>query len=125
VEGSKTFITAQETTAVSGACKSEPCEPEMPLKIIKWPDLCTAQIGEVVTFHLKYINSGGKAINEIVVADSLSPRLEYVPGSAKSDRDTTFTTQPNEAGSVILRWQLNGPLPPRQFGVISFQARVR
>jgi uncharacterized repeat protein (TIGR01451 family) len=125
VEGTRTFITAQETLSLSGACKPEPCEPEVPLKIIKWPDVCTAQIGEVVTFHLKYINAGGKAINEVAVSDNLSPRLEYVPGSAKSDRDMTFTTRPNEAGSVILRWQLNGPLPPHQFGIISFQARVR
>jgi len=126
VEGSKTYITAQETTTVSGACpKPEACEPEVPLKIIKWPDLCTAQIGDVVTFHLKYLNLGGKAITEVVVSDSLSPRLEYVPGSAKTDRDMTFTTQPNEAGSLILRWQLSGPLPPRQSGVVSFQARIR
>jgi uncharacterized repeat protein (TIGR01451 family) len=125
VEGSKTFITAQETTTVSGACKPEPCEPEIPLKIIKWPDLCTAQIGEVVTFHVKYINLGGRPINDVLVTDSLSPRLEYIPGSAKADRDMTFTTQPNETGSVILRWQLNGPLPPRSFGLVSFQARIR
>jgi uncharacterized repeat protein (TIGR01451 family) len=125
VEGSKTLITAQETSTVAGACKPAPCEPELPLKIIKWPDVCTAQIGEVVTFHLKYINAGGVPINEVEVSDSLSPRLEYIPGSAKSDRNMTFTTQPNEAGSLILRWQLNGPLPPRQFGVVSFQARIR
>jgi uncharacterized repeat protein (TIGR01451 family) len=125
VEGAKTFITAQETLALNGACKPLPCAPDLPLKIIKWPDVCTAQIGEVVTFHLKYINQGGQPINDIVVSDSLSPRLEYIPGSAKSDRDTTFTTQPNETGSLILRWQLNGPLPPQQFGVVSFQARVR
>jgi uncharacterized repeat protein (TIGR01451 family) len=125
VEGSTTFITARETNTVSAACKPEPCEPDVPLKIIKWPDLCTAQIGEIVTFHVKYINLGGRPINDVLVSDSLSPRLEYIPGSAKADRDMTFTTQPNETGSVILRWQLNGPLPPRSFGVVSFQARIR
>jgi uncharacterized repeat protein (TIGR01451 family) len=125
VEGSKTFITAREALTVTGECAPKPCEPELPLKIIKWPDICTAQIGEVVTFHLKYINAGGVAIDDIEVSDSLSPRLEYISGTAKSDRDMTFSTRPNETGSLILRWRLNGPLPPRQFGVVSFQARIR
>jgi uncharacterized repeat protein (TIGR01451 family) len=126
VVGSNTFITARETLTVTGACpKPELCEPDLPLKIIKWPDLCTAQIGEVVTFHVKYINQGGQPMTDVVVTDSLSPRLEYIPGSAEADRDMTFTTQPNETGSLILRWQLNGPLQPRQFGVVSFQARIR
>jgi uncharacterized repeat protein (TIGR01451 family) len=125
VEGSRTYITAQETSSVSAACKPEPCEPPLPLKLIKWPDLCAAQIGEVITFHLKYINDGGQPINEVIVSDSLSPRLEYISGSAKSDRSMTFTTQPNGAGSQTLRWQLNGPLPPRQYGIVSFQVRIR
>jgi hypothetical protein len=33
--------------------------------------------------------------------------------------------QQNEAGSVILRWEINGRLPPGESGIISFQARVR
>ena len=32
--------------------------------------------------------------------DSLSGRLEYVPGSSRGDRPTVFTLQANEAGSA-------------------------
>ena len=34
------------------------------------------------------------------------------PGSAKSDRETVFTMRDNEAGSVILRWEVAGRLLP-------------
>ena len=52
-------------------------------------------------------------------------RFEYVPGSSRADRSVTFTTQENEAGSKVLRWQVNGPLLPGQSGMVSFQVRIR
>jgi hypothetical protein len=61
----------------------------------------------------------------VVVSDSLSGRLEYVPGTAKMDREAVFTTQQNEAGSLILRWEVGGRLMPGESGTVSFQARVR
>jgi uncharacterized repeat protein (TIGR01451 family) len=85
----------------------------------------SAQIGDVVTFFISYTNTGGKPIANIAVSDSLSPRLEYVPGSARSDREAIFVTQENEAGSLILRWEVKDPLAPCQKGVVSFQARVK
>ena len=45
--------------------------------------------------------------------------------SARSDREAALTTTPNEAGSVILRWELTGKLPPGASGTVAFQARVR
>ena len=41
------------------------------------------------------------------------------------DRPAVFTLQENEAGSVKLRWAIDGVLPPGQSGVITFQARIR
>ena len=64
-------------------------------------------------------------MTDVAVCDSLSPRLEYVPGSAAADRDAVFTVQPNEAGSMILRWEISGRLLPGQGGVVRFKARVR
>jgi len=78
-----------------------------------------------VTFYLKYTNHGGKPISDVALSDSLTGRLEYVPGSARSDRNAVFTIQENEAGSVILRWEVTGKLLPGQSGVVSFQAKVR
>lgn len=100
-------------------------EPEGPLVIIKWPDKECANVGDIVTFYLKYRNTGGQPITNVAVSDNLTQRLEYVPGSAKTDRDALFTTQPNAVGSTVLRWEFTAPLPPREHGIISFQVRVR
>ncbi len=126
VEGVRIVSQAVETGAVTGTCpKPEVAVPEKPLKLIKWPDRCDVRVGDVVTFFLKYTNHGGRPITDVAVSDSLTTRLEYVPGSARSDRNANFTTQANEAGSLILRWEINGTLPPGQSGVVSFQTRVR
>lgn len=110
---------------VVATCIKKPVPPEKPLVLCKSVDCKCTQIGDVVTFMLRYQNPGEQPIRNIVVSDSLTGRLEYVPGSAKADRDAVFTTQVNEAGSLILRWQLNGDLPAREGGVMTFQARIR
>jgi uncharacterized repeat protein (TIGR01451 family) len=121
------FISVDGIKGVSSTCKT-PEQTEIPdkaLMLIKWPDKYGAAIGEIITFTLKYINQGGRPIQNVVVSDSLNTRFEYIPGSEKSDRAGLFTTQVNEAGSQILRWQIDGELPPGQSGMITFQVRVR
>jgi uncharacterized repeat protein (TIGR01451 family) len=114
-----------ETRDLTVCCNEEPCPPDKPLVLIKCADRPAAQVGDVVTFFLRYSNHGGKPLTDVAVTDSLSPRLEYVPGSAASDRNAVFTTQDNGAGSVILRWEVSGRLLPGQTGTLRFQARVR
>jgi uncharacterized repeat protein (TIGR01451 family) len=98
---------------------------ERPLVLTKDVDKHAAQPGEVVTFTLTYSNRGGLPITDVAVVDSLSPRLEYVPGTSVSDREAVFTMQQNEAGSLMLRWEIGGKLLPGESGVIRFQAKVR
>jgi uncharacterized repeat protein (TIGR01451 family) len=120
-------ITAQVNgTRVVGQVK-EPEEISAPLciSLYKWADPKEAQIGDIVTFYLRYHNNTKQAVDNISVSDSLTARLEYVSGSAKSDREAVLTIQPNEVGSVVLRWDVAGKLPPGQSGVLAFQARVR
>lgn len=81
--------------------------------------------GEVVTITIKYANTGAKAIDDVVISDSLSGRLEYVPGSAQSDRPSNFASSENEVGSVVVRWELPGTLLPGQSGTVKFRAKVR
>lgn len=125
VVGLDTLITAVETRDLTVCCNEPPCAPDKPLVLFKWADAKAAQVGDVVTFYLKYSNHGGQPISDVAVIDSLTGRLEYVPGSSKADRPAVFTTQENEAGSVVLRWEVSGKLLPGQSGVVSFQARIR
>jgi uncharacterized repeat protein (TIGR01451 family) len=98
---------------------------DRPLKIIKWPDKCGGVVGDVMTFFIRFSNVGGQPISNVVVSDSLVTRYEYVPGSGRADREASFTTQPNEAGSVVLRWELPGSLLPGESGMVSFQVKIR
>ena len=126
IQGRAEIIGRIQGQSVTGVClPATPLPPDRPLQLIKWADKQAVQVGDVVTFHLKFTNQGGQPISEIVLTDSLTGRLEYVPGSAKGDREATFTMQANEAGSLLLRWQIAGLLQPGERGEVSFQARVR
>jgi uncharacterized repeat protein (TIGR01451 family) len=125
VEATGLITTAQEAREVTIGCEQVPCPPEKPLHLYKWADRHSAQPGDLVTFTIKYGNHGGLPIRDVAVIDSLAARLEYVAGSAQSDRDAVFTLQENAAGSVQLRWEIAGRLLPGETGLVRFQARVR
>jgi uncharacterized repeat protein (TIGR01451 family) len=126
IEGFEVTASVRAPGSVNATCLGpEQPPPERPLLLIKWPDKCGALVGDVVTFFLRYTNQGGRPITDVVVSDSLAGRYEFIQGSNRSDRAATFTTQPNEAGSVIVRWQITNPLPPGESGTVSFQVRVR
>jgi uncharacterized repeat protein (TIGR01451 family) len=118
-------VSAMVSTRDITVCCGEPCPPDKPLVLVKCADRSCAQVGDVVTFMLRYSNVGGKPISDIAVSDSLSGRLEYIPDSAESDREAVFTMQENEVGSMVLRWEISGRLMPGQSGRIRFKARVR
>jgi uncharacterized repeat protein (TIGR01451 family) len=81
--------------------------------------------GDVVTITIRYKNTGNRPVSDVVVSDSLSGRLEYLPGSQETDRAANFTTAANEAGSTVVRWELPGTLLVGQGGTVRFKARVR
>jgi uncharacterized repeat protein (TIGR01451 family) len=127
VVGGPLIIKARaETRDLTVCCEEGPIMlPDKPLVLCKWADRQSAQVGDVVTITLRYSNQGGKPITDVAVSDSLTTRLEYVTGSAVSDRNAVFTTQANEEGSLVLRWEITGVLQPGQSGVVRFQARIR
>jgi uncharacterized repeat protein (TIGR01451 family) len=108
-----------------------------PEQLTAYPTLCPLTVtksvdppgpkepGEVVTITIRYANTGAKEVSDVVISDSLSARLEYVPGSAASDRPSNFTVAENEVGSAVVRWELPGTLLPGQAGVVKFKAKVR
>jgi uncharacterized repeat protein (TIGR01451 family) len=126
VQGGPEIITASmETRDFTVCCNEVPRVPDKPLVLYKCADRPAAQVGDVITFTLRYSNHGGRPLTDVAVSDSLTGRLEYIPGSAGSDRDSVFTTQENEAGSLLLRWEITGKLLPGESGVVHFKARVR
>jgi uncharacterized repeat protein (TIGR01451 family) len=124
-EGLVIYANAEGVGHVTGMCAPPEAAECAKLVIFKWPDKCELQIGDLVTFFIRYKNQGSRPITGVAVSDSLTARLEYVPQSARSDRDAMFTTTPNEAGSAVLRWEITGTLPGGETGTVCFQARVR
>lgn len=97
-----------------------------PLTVTKTVDPASGvKAGDVVTFTIRFVNTGAKPVSDLIVSDSLSGRLEYVEGSQQSDRAANFSASANEAGSQVVRWELPGTLLPGQGGVVKFRARVR
>lgn len=100
--------------------------PEHPkLRLVKLASCGHAQLGEEVEFTLRYDNIGDQVIGNVTIVDNLSTRLEYVPESAKSSVDADFLTQSNDAGSLILRWEITDPVKPGDGGILRFRVKVR
>jgi uncharacterized repeat protein (TIGR01451 family) len=95
------------------------------LRLVKCASTDTALPGDEVEFTLRFDNVGDSVLEDLVIVDNLTTRLEYVDGSAKSSRDADFTTSRNDAGSLVLRWKLDGKLEAGQGGVLTFKCKVR
>ncbi len=95
------------------------------LRLIKIASTPAAKPGEEVAFTLRFDNVGDQPIGNVVIVDSLSTRLEYVPQSAECSLEAKFSTQPNEGGSVVVRCELANPLEPCKGGILRFRCRVR
>lgn len=125
VEGVKIIARLEQAKEQVGVeLPDGPCCDE-PLEVCKSVSTDKAQIGDTVTFTIKYKNGSCQAIHDVAIADSLASRFEYVPGTAKSTREAIFVTTTNEAGSLVLRWEIKDPVPAKQGGEVTFQARVR
>jgi hypothetical protein len=83
------------------------------------------RIGQEVTVHLRFSNPTTQTMTDVVIADSLTTRLEYIEGTARTSRPATFTATSNGAGSVKLQWAIDGPLKPGESGTISFKVRIK
>ncbi len=106
------------------------------LFVYELPDGCTMRIfkaashtiansGDIVSFTIRFDNAGVKPLGNAVIVDSLSPRLTYIQGSQQCSVGVRFSAEPNEVGSMVLRWEIEEPIEPTQGGVISFDCRVR
>jgi uncharacterized repeat protein (TIGR01451 family) len=100
-------------------------EDKCSLRICKAASHTIADSGDIIQFTIRFDNVGPKPIRKAVIMDSLSPRLEYIENSQQSSIGTRFEANPNEVGSSVLRWEIDGEIEPSTGGVISFDCRVR
>ncbi|GAB5403831.1 MAG: hypothetical protein Aurels2KO_20620 [Aureliella sp.] len=100
-------------------------EDKCSLRICKAASHTIAASGDTISFTIRFDNVGPRPIRKTVILDSLSPRLEYIEGSAQSSVDAEFSSTPNDVGSSLLKWQLTSDLAPSSGGVISFDCLVR
>lgn len=84
-----------------------------------------ANPGDTISFTIRYDNIGEQPVSKLVVTDSLAPRLEYVESTQQSSLEARFSTTPNDAGSSILRWEIDQELKPGEGGFVRFDAKVR
>jgi uncharacterized repeat protein (TIGR01451 family) len=84
-----------------------------------------AHPGDVLSFTIRFDNVGDSPLKNLVVSDSLAPRLEYVDASQQSSLPASFSTTPNEAGSKVLRWEFENAIKPGEGGIVRFDAKVR
>lgn len=95
------------------------------LRLIKVASTQMAQPGDTIDFTLRFDNVGDQPLGNIVLVDNLTTRLEYMPDSAQSSVPSEFSVEPNEADSLVLRWEIDEPLEPGQGGIVRFRCRVR
>ncbi|MBL6724249.1 MAG: DUF11 domain-containing protein [Rubripirellula sp.] len=95
------------------------------LQISKFADRDDAKPGDIVTFGIRIENVGDGQVNEVVVVDNLTTRLEYVPDSLECEESVDFQTDVNEAQSLRLQWTLQEPLEVGEAVTIQFKCRVR
>jgi uncharacterized repeat protein (TIGR01451 family) len=79
--------------------------PNGRLRICKVADRGDALPGEIVTFMLRVDNVGDSPLSEIVLTDSLSARLQYVPDSQKNTVNAEFSTSVNDDNSLRMTWK--------------------
>ncbi len=101
-------------------------EPNKPvLRIVKLASCGSAKPGEIIEFTLRVDNIGNREMGNVTVVDNLTTRLEYVEGSAQASVAADFSTEPNDGGSEVLRWEIKEPLAKGTGFILQFKVKVR
>jgi uncharacterized repeat protein (TIGR01451 family) len=97
------------------------------IHVVKLADRDMAQSGDTITFTIRFENTGDFDVYDVSIVDNLTPRLDYVPGSARIDdqHPGEVIVEDNGEGSSILTFNLDEALKGHDRGEITFEARVR
>lgn len=85
----------------------------------------TARVGAELDFTIFVLNSGDRALDDIVLVDALPVRLELIPGSPASSLPADTSTETADDGSLVVKWRFRAPLAPGDSGFVRFRTLVR
>ena len=118
-----TAVVQNEKAETIFSVDEPPARPK--LRVIKVASTPFAEPGDTVDFTIRFDNVGNQVVGNVTILDNLTTRLEYVPDSAQASVPANFSTQGNEAGSLVLRWEITDPVQPGKGGILRFRCRVR
>jgi uncharacterized repeat protein (TIGR01451 family) len=95
------------------------------LEILKLADRSDAAPGDTISFAITVRNVGDSPVNEVVLTDNLTTRLEYVADSQTCSGGADFEAEINDVGSEKLVWKLTGELKVGESVTIRFRCKVR
>lgn len=95
------------------------------VRICKVASQQMAAPGDEIDFTIRVDNVGERDVKNVVVLDSLAPRLEYVVDSQQSSVKTEFQAVENEVGSHKLEWKFVDGMKPGDGAFIRFRCKVR
>lgn len=95
------------------------------VRIIKIASVDSARSGDHVEFTIRFDNVGDEPVGNVTILDSLTGRLQYAENTAQCSKKGAFMVEPNTAGSLVLRWEIEEPLEPGEGGIIRFECIVR
>jgi uncharacterized repeat protein (TIGR01451 family) len=95
------------------------------LRLAKLASECAAHSGDELEFSIRFDNIGNQLLGNVTIVDNLSGRLEYIPDSATCSVAHNFLTEINDAGSLVLRWEILDPVAVGSGGLVRFKCRVR
>ncbi|MDA1229391.1 MAG: DUF11 domain-containing protein [Planctomycetota bacterium] len=97
------------------------------IHVVKLADREMAQSGDTITFTIRFQNTGDFDVYDVSIVDNLTPRLDYLAGTAKIDGEHPgeVVIEDNGEGSKVLTFNLDNALKGHDHGEITFEARVR
>ena len=95
------------------------------LRVVKVASKVAARPGEEVEFTIRFDNLSPRKIGNVTLVDNLTTRLRYIPDSAECSLKGKFIQEDNDSGSLMLRWEIEEPLPAGKGGVIRFKCLVK
>lgn len=129
-DGVKVFLEKQQAVVSTGDKRAQAIyvvkgPTDARLRICKIASTPAALPGDVIDFTIRYDNIGDQTVGNVVILDSLTTRLAYVPDSAQSSRKAYFNAMENAAESLELRWEIDEPIKPGEGGLVRFKCKVR